>query len=468
MYGNQSQHRRRVEMLVDGCLTVAVFVVAYGLRSVLAGQPGLLPHLALLPVIVPVWVFLLVFFRAYRSPGEASILELSVATIRAVGAGLVLLLALVFLLKAHGISRAVVIMFGGLDCVVLIAARMARVWAFRWALARGEKHRRVLIMGTGSRAQRLAGKLSHRSEWGIDIVGFLDSDPTVVGKTIRGARVLGTFDEISSVLRDHVVDEVVLAIPRGMIGIAEKAVRACEEEGVKVRLMADLFDINVARMILDEFDDVPLLTFEPVAQEEWKLLVKRAMDLGLALLAMLLILPIMGMVALAIRLDSPGPVLFRQVRVGLSKRRFVLYKFRTMVDGAEQLQAQVEHLNETQGPVFKIRHDPRVTRIGRVLRRTSLDELPQLFNVILGEMSLVGPRPLPVRDVDRFERGVQRKRFSVKPGITGLWQVSGRSDLGFSEWMRLDLWYIDNWSLWLDLTLLVRTVPVALKGTGAS
>jgi exopolysaccharide biosynthesis polyprenyl glycosylphosphotransferase len=467
MYGYQSQQQRRVEMLVDACLTVLAFGAAYLLRSAMAGPAFLLPHLALLPVIGPVWAFLLVFFRAYQSPGDASIRELSLATIRAVGAGLVVLLALVFLLKVHEISRAIVISFGVLDCALLIAVRLARVWMFRRALWRGEQHRRVLIVGTGNRAERLAGLLCRRPEWGIHIVGFLDSDPAVVGKSILGAPVLGTLDEITPVLRDHVIDEVVLAIPRGMIGVAEKAVRACEEEGVKVRLMADLFEINVARMVLDEFDEVPLLTFEPVAQEEWKLLLKRAMDLGLTLAAMPVVLPLMAIIGAAIKLDSRGPVLFKQLRVGQGKRRFVLQKFRTMIEGSERLQSELEHLNEAQGPIFKIANDPRVTRVGRILRRTSLDELPQLFNVLRGEMSLVGPRPMSVRDVKLFDRGIQRKRFSVRPGLTCLWQVSGRSNLPFSKWLELDLWYIEHWSLALDLKVLLRTIPAVLRGTGA-
>ena len=468
MYGQQSQQRRRVEMLVDTCLTVLAFVAAYGLRNWAAGpHPGVLPHLALLPVIVPMWAFLLVFFRAYRSPGEASIPELLLATVRAVGAGLVLLLALVFLLRAHEVSRAIVISFGVLDCAVLVAARLARTWAFRRALARGEKHRRVLIVGTGNRAERLAGRLLQKSRWGIAIVGHLDPDPSVVGKSILGSPVLGTLDEITSVLRDHVVDEVVLAIPRSMIGMAEKVVLACEEEGVKVRLMADLFSINAARMVLDQFDDVPLLTFETVAQEEWKLLLKRVMDLGLTLLVMPVVLPLMGVIALAIRCDSSGSVLFKQLRVGQSKRRFLLYKFRTMVEGSERLQSDLEHLNEAQGPIFKIANDPRITRVGRFLRATSLDELPQLLNVLRGQMSLVGPRPMSLRDVNLFDRGIQRKRFSVRPGLTGLWQVSGRSHLPFSQWLELDLSYIANWSLLLDVKILFRTIPAVLRGTGA-
>jgi exopolysaccharide biosynthesis polyprenyl glycosylphosphotransferase len=215
------------------------------------------------------------------------------------------------------------------------------------------------------------------------------------------------------------------------------------------------------------YGEIPLLTFEPVAQEEWTLLLKRFMDFGLSLLALPVLLPVMGMIALAIKLDSPGPVFFIQDRVGLGKRRFRMVKFRTMVRGSEGMMPQLEHLNEAKGPIFKIANDPRVTRVGRFLRRTSLDELPQIFNVIRGEMSLVGPRPMSLRDVSLFDRGIQRKRFSVKPGLTCLWQVSGRSNLPFSKWLELDLSYIERWSLALDIKILFKTIPAVLRGTGA-
>jgi lipopolysaccharide/colanic/teichoic acid biosynthesis glycosyltransferase len=179
------------------------------------------------------------------------------------------------------------------------------------------------------------------------------------------------------------------------------------------------------------------------------------------------ILPLLAIVAVAIKRDSPGPALFKQLRVGQNKRRFLLYKFRTMLDGSERMQNEVEHLNEAAGPIFKITNDPRVTRVGRILRRASLDELPQLFNVLRGEMSLVGPRPMSVRDVNLFDRGIQRKRFSVKPGLTCLWQVSGRSNLPFEKWLELDLWYIEHWSLLLDLKILLKTIPAVFRGTGA-
>jgi exopolysaccharide biosynthesis polyprenyl glycosylphosphotransferase len=244
-------------------------------------------------------------------------------------------------------------------------------------------------------------------------------------------------------------------------------VHACEEEGITVRIMADLYDMRISRMSLMRIGDLPLLTMEPVAIDESKMVIKSTIDLALSALFLLLLSPVMVIIALAIKLDSAGPVFFVQQRVGFHKRRFSMVKFRSMFDGSDLRIHDMEHLNEAAGPIFKIENDPRITRVGRFLRQTSLDELPQLFNILKGEMSLVGPRPMSVRDVELFDRGIQRKRFSVRPGLTCLWQVSGRSNLPFSKWLELDLEYIDNWNLFLDFKILLRTIPAVLSGNGA-
>jgi exopolysaccharide biosynthesis polyprenyl glycosylphosphotransferase len=349
-----------------------------------------------------------------------------------------------------------------------VGIRIGVVWYFHRALRRGEYFRRVLIVGSGTRAKRLAETLLQNSEWGIRIVGHLDPDPARVGDRVLESSVLGTVGDISSVLKANVIDEVILAVPRAMIPDVGKIAQACEEEGVKLCLMADVFDVNAVRTRLVALGPIPLLTLEPVAQEEWKLFVKRLMDLAIAAFMVPLLLPTIGLIVLAIKLDSPGPVFFIQERVGRRKRRFRMLKFRTMVQGADQRQAEVEHLNEAKGPIFKIANDPRITRVGRFLRRSSLDELPQLLHVLTGEMSLVGPRPMSLRDVDLFDQGIQRKRFSVKPGLTCLWQISGRSDLPFSKWLELDLAYIERWSLSLDLKILIKTLPAVVSGRGAN
>ena len=326
---------------------------------------------------------------------------------------------------------------------------------------------KVLIVGTGGRAQVLSEALRGKDVLGVDIIGHIDPDQDRVGDDVLGAPVIGTVGQISHVLKQYVVDEVILAIPRTMLEEVENIAYVCQEEGVRLRIMADIFTLHVARTSLVELGAIPLLTLEPVALDERKLVVKRSMDFILAVAALLVLFPVFVLVALAIRIDSPGPVLFVQERVGLRKRPFPMVKFRSMRVGSEERIGEMEQLNEADGPAFKIADDPRITRVGRIIRRTSLDELPQLFNVLKGEMSLVGPRPMSLRDVALFEEGAMRKRFSVKPGITGLWQVSGRSNLPFSKWLELDLRYIENWSLGMDLAILLKTVPAVIKGTGA-
>jgi exopolysaccharide biosynthesis polyprenyl glycosylphosphotransferase len=377
------------------------------------------------------------------------------------------ILSLLFFLKIHYISRGVFMLFALIDFVALWMLRFHVVRSFRRGLRQGLNQQRVLIIGTGSRAERLTEVLTDNADLGVYIVGYLDPDQSRVGQQLFARPVLGTVAEISQILKKNVIDEVIVAISRTMFPRADLVAAACEEEGVRLGIMADIYDIHAARMQLSMIEEVPVLTMEPVAQDEDKLFVKRLFDLALTLAALPLLAPVMGLIALAIKLDSKGPVFFNQERVGLNKRRFRLRKFRTMVRDADKLLAKIEHLNEAQGPIFKIANDPRVTRVGRFLRRTSLDELPQFFNVLRGEMSLVGPRPMSLRDVDLFDQGIQRKRFSVKPGITCLWQISGRSSLPFAKWLELDLRYIDQWSLGLDIKILLRTIPAVLKGTGA-
>ena len=321
MFERQSQQIRRQAILADIALTVWMLFGAYLLRELMLGATSsLLPYIALVPVIAPLWVFLLTFFGAYKSPAEASVLDLTWAVVRAVTTGLALTLALLFVLKIQYVSRVIIFSFATLDLVGLIGVRLVSVWRHRRSLQRGENFRRVLIVGSGKRGRRLADTLVGRRQMGIHIVGYLDPDPAEVGRTIDGSAVLGTVDDITSVLKDHVVDEVILATPRSMIGTVEKLVCACEEEGVRVRIMADLFDVHMAQMTLDAFGDVPFLTLDPVAQEDWKVLIKRGVDLALSLIALPIVLPFMAVISLVIRLDSAGPALFVQERGWISTR----------------------------------------------------------------------------------------------------------------------------------------------------
>jgi exopolysaccharide biosynthesis polyprenyl glycosylphosphotransferase len=274
--------------------------------------------------------------------------------------------------------------------------------------------------------------------------------------------------DLSTVISREAVDEVVVALPlRQRRDLVEKIVAVCEEQGILVRVRTDLFNLRVARPLVEDIDGIPVVTIRSGPEEGWQLIVKRAIDILGSASLLILLLPFLLLVALLIKLDSPGPVLFRQERFGLNRRRFKVLKFRTMVRGADKHQAKLEELNEAEGPVFKIRNDPRVTALGRFLRQFSIDELPQLINVLRGEMSLVGPRPLPMRDVKLIDTQWHKRRFSVKPGLTCLWQVNGRSDVTFENWVKMDLEYIDTWSLGLDFKILLKTIPAVLRGSGA-
>jgi exopolysaccharide biosynthesis polyprenyl glycosylphosphotransferase len=367
----------------------------------------------------------------------------------------------------ENISRFVLLCFVGLALFLLCTVRILIIAYFRKSLKKGKNSHRVLIIGTGARAYRLSQVLRDNAEWGVDIIGHLDPHSNWIGAEIPKDQILGTVEDISRILKQHVIDEVLLAVPRTLIGDVEAIAYACEEEGIKLGIMADLYNLEVARVSLLKIGGLPLLTLEPVALDESKLLMKRIIDIIAVTLSLPFILPLFACIAAAIKLDSPGPVFFVQERIGLRKRRFKMLKFRSMYVGSEEKLKELEHLNEADGPIFKMANDPRVTRVGRFIRRTSIDELPQLFNVLGGSMSLVGPRPMSVRDVDLFDRGIQRKRFSVKPGLTCLWQISGRSQLPFSKWLEFDLEYIEKWSLLLDFKILFKTIPVVMRGSGA-
>lgn len=470
VHDDKSRQAGRLIFVLDMLMTVLVFLFTYRVReSFFAQNPAdFYSHLALLPFVLVPLGFLMSRFGAYRGLRVASFLGHTWIVVRALGISFAILFTVLFLLKAGYASRSFLIIFGATNFVALIMVRAGLIWwYFHRSIEKKENYSKVLIIGTGDRAQRLSQLLRQHSEWGVDVVGYLDVKSANIGTNVQGISVLGTVEQIGEILKDRVIDEVVVAVPRTLIRDVQEIADACEEEGIKLRLMADVFDLQVSRMQFAMLGDIPLLTFEPVAQNEAQLVMKRIMDLSLILACIPLLVPLMALIALAVRLDSPGPAFFMQDRVGLRKRVFRMYKFRSMQQGSEQKLEEIEHLNEAEGPIFKIANDPRVTRVGRFLRRTSLDELPQLINVLRGHMSLVGPRPMSLRDVNLFDKGTQRKRFSVRPGLTCLWQISGRSNLPFTKWLELDLAYIDNWSLGLDLKILFKTIPVVLKGSGA-
>ena len=301
------------------------------------------------------------------------------------------------------------------------------------------------------------------------MLGFVDNDPRFAEAELYGASWLGRVDDLDRIVATEVIDEVAIALPiKSHYSQIESAVALFEEQGITTHLLSDLFPQKLARSQPVDLGGMPIVSLHSTPRFSWRTEAKRIFDLVTALIALIISSPVFLLTAIAIKLDSSGPIFFVQERVGLSKRRFRMIKFRTMSVDAEARMKDLEHLNEKTGPIFKIKNDPRVTTIGKWLRRTIIDELPQLVNVLLGDMSIVGPRPLSVRDAELMELAWQKRRFSVKPGLTCLWQVSGRSNLSFEQWMQLDLDYIDRWSLGLDATILLRTIPAVIFARGAN
>jgi exopolysaccharide biosynthesis polyprenyl glycosylphosphotransferase len=338
---------------------------------------------------------------------------------------------------------------------------------------RGVGVQNILMVGTNPRAVRFARKIKAHPELGWRVVGFVDNQWVGTPQFLAtGYPLVSDFAGFAEYLRRQVVDEVIIDLPlNSFYRQVQEIVRQCLEQGVMVRFLSDSFyllrNMKLARTRFDEFEGEVLLSVETGPLAGWPLMAKRVFDFTAALLLLIILSPLLVLIALLIKLTSPGPVFFVQERLGLNKRVFRMYKFRTMTVDAEARQEELERFNEADGPVFKIRDDPRITPVGKWLRRTSLDELPQLFNVIMGDMSLVGPRPLPLRDYRGFNQDWHRRRFSVRPGLTCLWQINGRSELSFHSWMAMDMKYIDQWSFGLDLKILLRTIPAILKEKGA-
>jgi exopolysaccharide biosynthesis polyprenyl glycosylphosphotransferase len=332
---------------------------------------------------------------------------------------------------------------------------------------RGHNLHHILVLGSNPRAVEFARRVAAMPNRGYRLLGFVDDDwPGMEQFRQAGFRIVCGYADLAEFLRCNVVDEIAMYLPlRSFYERAAQIAQLTRQHGIVLRCDADIFDLKFSQPEVSDGSAQVMTNGGRI--DGWPLLFKRLLDMAGSLLLLVTLSPLFFVVALLIKLSSPGPVLFAQKRVGLNKREFTMFKFRTMIANAESVQEKLGHLNEMSGPVFKIKNDPRITPLGRALRKTSIDELPQLFNVLKGDMSLVGPRAMSVRDYRLFSEDWQRRRFSVRPGITCLWQVKGRNEIPFEEWMQLDMQYIDGWSLWLDLKILALTIPAVLRGVGA-
>ncbi len=459
--------------LLDLGLTTVAFYVAYAIREQFFSQSfgplAPLPEVQwLLALILPTWSVLLYWMELYETQRTRSFWAGAWRITKAVAFGTLIVGAIVFVSKtAAEISRLFIVLFAANNLLLLMVRLIAMRFAAHYIRTRGYNYRNILVVGTGRSAREIARQIEAHRHWGLLVAGFIahDHEPS---PEVDQKEILGTLADLPHLLTHAVIDEVIFTVTSQQVATLEESLLLCEEHGVPTRIALDFFPHFIAKAHLDELQGIPLLTFSPAPHNELLLAIKRAFDLGVSALALIVLAPVILVIAAAITITSPGPVLFRQTRIGLHGRRFTLYKFRSMVPDAEARRAALESFNELRGPVFKMRDDPRITPVGWFLRRTSLDELPQLMNVLKGDMSLVGPRPPVPEEVAQYQQW-QRRRLSMKPGLTGLWQVSGRSEIkDFNARLALDLQYIDNWSLTLDLQICVKTIPIVLLGRGAS
>lgn len=416
------------------------------------------------------WHLLFVSLGVYQSQRTASQEEEFKCIFRATSGATISVGLLALMFRIRMVTPTYLVVFWFLTTCIILVSR----WGLRFILEsfrrRGRNIRHVLIVGTNPRAVKFARQIESKPESGYRVIGFADEPWNGLQEFLQGPhRLACDLQHVALFLRKAVVDDVVIGLPIRSYYEQSSAIAAlCEIHGIVVQFLPGLFNLKLARPHAEEFEGDTLISLSTGHMDGWPVILKRILDITISLAMLVFLSPLLLVVAALIKLTSEGPVFFMQDRLGLNKRRFRICKFRTMVADAEQKQVALEHLNEQQGPVFKIQADPRITPLGRILRKTSIDELPQLFNVLKGEMSLVGPRPLPFRDYEGFDKDWHRRRFSVRPGITCLWQISGRNSIGFDKWMELDMRYIDEWSLWLDFRILASTIPAVLKGTGAA
>jgi len=423
-------------------------------------------HLWLLLIILPVWYGLLNFQGLYESFRTKRFTEIVWIIVKTGILATLIIGTFIFIFKLTYVSRIVIFFFSAISVSFLSLEKAILIKGFKHARLEENSYKHLLVVGTGKRAKNFIQMVKEHPEWGIKIVGLVDDEPEKIGAEVSKIKVIGLLKDIPDILHEKIVDEVIFIIPRSWLSRIEESILSCEKEGIKVSVAVDLFNFKIGKLQATDLGGIPLMRLKTTPGSAGQLFIKRGIDIIVSFVGLVLLAPVFLLTALAIKLSSHGPIFFKQERNGMSGRKFTLVKFRSMMIGAEEMRDELLPLNEMDGPVFKIRNDPRVTRIGKILRQTSLDELPQLINVLNGDMSLVGPRPLPLVEVANFETW-QRRRLSIRPGVTCFWQISGRNEISFEEWMKLDLEYIDNWSLWLDFRILLKTIPAVLFGTGA-
>ncbi len=471
-----SRHNRMIGVLyalADALLALASFFLAHSIRLHLSELRPLYPvwyYLWILPVLPALWVGAGWVTGLYRAPEAHDPRQTLTGPIKVAVIATILLFAFISVFKLEYISRSLLGLYAAVDLALMILFRRAAGRAISRLGASAGGFRHFLLVGVASEAIEIAKTIEANEPLGMLLSGFAVTGgagtESVNQSGLRRVYPVFKVRELPELLRRRVIDEVIFAVSKEDLAMLEDTFLLCEQEGVKTRLSLSFFPHVISRVSLERLREMPLLTFSTTPENEYFMLLKRLVDFLMAALLTALLSPLFLLLAALIRLTSQGPILYRQTRCGLGGREFTLYKFRSMRAGADLLKRDLQHLNEMDGPVFKIKDDPRCTAIGRWMRRLSLDELPQLINILKGDMSFVGPRPPIPSEVEHYERW-QRRRLRMQPGLTCLWALEGRNKLDFKRWMELDLEYIDHWSPLLDWKILIKTVPVVLFGRGA-
>lgn len=457
---------------LDLLLINVAFFIAYHARYEWqlirpVGEYNYVPPREYIPVSLILTTILLVVYKTeglYTPKRGTSWLDEVYTIFIGTLAGIAIMIVITFFYRPNFYSR---LLFGYAGISITLTLSLSRlivrqIWEY--LRGRGMGVDRVLVVGAGEIGRAIMRSIMALPQLGYQVVGFLDDEAPE--KTIGRFPSLGSTKDLPRLLEERKIDEVIITLPWASHEEIIKMVAQCERAKVPARIVPDLFQMRLSRVDVEEVGGIPLLGVKEVSIRGWNLALKRAIDVVVSLTILLFLSPLILLTAALIRLESPGPALFRQTRIGRNGNTFTLYKFRSMRPEAEEELSEVHDLNEAEGVFFKIRKDPRCTRVGKVLRRFSLDELPQMYNILRGEMSLVGPRPALPIEVERYKEW-HRQRLGVLPGLTGLWQVMGRSDLTFDEMVMLDLFYNENWSLWLDLKIMLMTIPTVLSGRGA-
>ncbi|MBM3787076.1 MAG: sugar transferase [Acidobacteria bacterium] len=459
---------RLFHALADAALVYAAFELAYLTRSALQlDNRFFFPigvKISLLLISMLAFWLMAFWFGDYDATEDGGPRERIRRTARQCLNAAVFIVLAQFLLR-FDVSRLFLALFTGYSLAGLLLFRLNAGPLLEWYRRRFGGQHFLWIVGTGESARRVAGLIEAASGYGLRLSGFLDAKPAAQAIQLRAEYPVHALHELPELLRRHVIDEVLFAVPGEELAGLEETFLLCDEEGVRTRVAVDFFPHVHSDVYLERLGEAPLLTFSGSPHDELRLLLKRATDVVCSLLALLVLAPFLALTALLVKTTSPGPVLFTQTRCGLNGRRFTLFKFRSMVRNAEELKAGLSGRNERE-LVFKIKKDPRLTPLGRWLRKFSIDELPQLWNVLRGDMSVVGPRPAVPEEVEQYERW-QRRRLRMRPGLTCLWVVEGRDAVDFTRWMELDMRYIDTWSLALDWKIILRTIPQVVTGKGA-